>query len=222
MPETRWRWTRWEWEALRFFRHVAADRAGYQLRGVRGWAHITDVQDELSGSGFADVLPRLTARGLLDHADVRAPSMVRPTWIYRITARGVQVIDAHAPAPHPPIPLPRRPVAEPAVYAPFRQRGGLLLLRAAYDDPAVPIRFDGRGWLSGRELGQRVEASNYKRTRAAPRLAVDATDLRWLVQWGFAERRDDPERAGVVLWRVTELGRTVNLLNWTPLRTVGL
>jgi hypothetical protein len=217
MAESRWRWTRWEWDALKFFRDVAVDRAGYQLRGVRGWAHINDVQEELSGSGFAEVLPRLTARGLLDHADVRAPSMVRPTWIYRITERGVQVADAHAPANHAPIPPPRRVVAEPAVYAPDRQRGGLLLLRSAYDDPTVPVRFDGRGWLSGRELGQRVEASNYKRKRGARWLGVDTTDLRWLAQWQFAERRDDSD---VIYWRVTELGRTVKLLTWAPRRTV--
>lgn len=209
-----------EWDALLYFRRVAVDHAGYQLRGVRGWAHINDLQDVVSGSHFSEVLPRLHARGLLDRADVRAPGMVRPTWVYRITARGVQVADAHAPVPHPPIPVPRQPPAEPALYAPPRQRGGLLLLRAAYEDPTVPIRFDEHGWLSGRELGKRVHAWNYKRERGTPMLGVDSTDLRWLLKWGFAERRDDPERVRVVYWRVTELGRTALLLTWTPLRTL--
>ena len=220
MSENRRR--RIEWDALLFFRHVAVDRAGYQLRGVRGWAHTNDLQDHVSGTHFGEVLPRLHAHGLLDHADVRAPGMVRPTWVYRITVRGVQVADAQDPATHPPIPIPRQTAAEPAVYAPPRQRGGLLLLRAAYDDPTVPIRFDGRGWLSGRELGKRVHAWNYKRERGTPMFAVDSTDLRWLLKWRFVERRDDPERVGVVYWRVAEPGRTALLLTWAPLRTLRL
>lgn len=219
MTETRWRWNRRDWEALLFFRHVAIGRAGYQLRGVRGWAHIKDTGDEVRAQ-LPEVLPRLHTRGLLDREDVRAPGMVRPVWVYRLNKRGGQVVDAHDPKPHRPIPAPRKPDAEPSIYVPNRQRGVLLTLRAAHDDPAVPIRFGGRGWVSGRELGERVHASNYHRPRGTPMLAVDGTDLRWLVQWRLTERRDDPDRARVVYWRVTELGRAVKLLEWTPLRTL--
>lgn len=217
MAESRWRWTRREWDALLFLGQLAADRAGYQLRGVRGWAHLNDVQ-EASAGGYFEVLPRLHARGLLDRADVRAPNRVRSEWVYRITMRGVQVAGAQGLKPHRAIPAPRLAEAEPAVYAPSRQRGALLLLRAAYDDTAVPVHFGGRGWVTGRELGARVEAANRLcgRQRGSVFYAVDGTDLRWLADNGLVERREDPTRPHVVWWRVTELGRTVVLLEWKP------
>jgi hypothetical protein len=211
MAESRWRWNSWEWEALLYFRLVAADGAGYELRGVRGWAHFSDVQEVVRG-GLFEVLPLLYARGLLDHADVRAPSRTRPEWVYRIAERGVRVADARDPTPHAPIRPPPRAEAEPAVYAPSRQRGALQLLRAAYEDPAVPVRFGGRGWITGRELGARAEAANRARG-GPPFFAVDATDLRWLVDKGLCERRNDPDRP--IVWRrATALGRSVYLLDW--------
>jgi hypothetical protein len=219
MAEIRWTLNRREWDALTFLGQLAADRAGYQLQGVRGWAHLNDVR-QVVGAGLFEVLPRLHARGLLDRADVRAPGRVLPEWVYRITSRGVQVLEAQGRKPDRAIPAPRRPEAEPAVYAPSRQRGALLLLRAAYDDPAVPVHFGGRGWVTGRELGARVEAANRqwrRRRRGSPFYAVDGTDLRWLVGKGLVERRDDLTRPHIVWWRVTELGRSVTLLDWKPL-----
>lgn len=219
MAEPRWSWNQREWDALLFFRHLAVDRAGYRIRGVRGWAHLNDAQDSVRAQLY-DVLTRLHARGLLDHADVRAPGMVRPVWVYRVTAHGVEVADAHAPKTHRPVRAPRKADDNPGIYLPYRPRGVLPVLRAAYEDPSVPVRFGGCGWLSGRELGERVHASNYHRRRGTPMLDVDGTDMRGLIKWGLAERRNDPERAGVVYWRATELGRAVKLLDWTPLRTM--
>ncbi|HEX8831695.1 MAG TPA: hypothetical protein VF705_11035 [Longimicrobium sp.] len=219
MAESRWQWNRGEWDALLFLGQLAADRAGYQLRGVRGWAHLNDIQEAFVGGSF-EVLPRLHARGLLERADVRAPGRVLPEWVYRVTPRGVQVLEAQGRKPDRAIPASRRPEAEPAVYAPSRQRGALLLLRGAYDDLAVPVHFGGRGWVTGRELGARVEAANRlwrrRRRRGSPFYAVDGTDLRWLVGKGLVERRDDPTRPHIVWWRVTELGRSVTLLDWKP------
>jgi hypothetical protein len=188
MAESRWRWTREEWSALLFLGQLAADRAGYQLGGVRGWAHLNDVTAAIVG-GLFEVLPRLHARGLLERADVRAPGRIRPEWVYRITPRGVQVAEAQGRKPHRAIAVPRREKAERGVYAPTRQRGALELLRTVHDDPAVPVRFGGRGWLTGRGLGARVEAANRRRRRCSPLYAVDGTDLRWLVDKGLVERR---------------------------------
>lgn len=219
MAESRWRWNDREWAALLFFRHLAVDRAGYQLRGVRGWAHLNDAQGEVRAHLY-EVLTRLHARGLLDREDVRAPGMVRPVWVYRVNAHGVEVADAHDPKPHRPIPPLRKPDADPGIYLPYRQRGVLPVLRAAYEDPSVPVRFDECGWLSGRELGERVHTANDHRPRGTPMFDVDGTDMRGLIKWGLAERRNDPDRAGVVYWRVTELGRAVKLLDWKTLRAV--
>jgi hypothetical protein len=185
---------------------------------VRGWAHINDLRDEMAGY-FPEVLPRLHKRGLVTHADVRAPGQKRPVWVYRINERGLAVMDEAAPKEHKPVPRPRREDTGGAVYAPSRQRGALRLLREAYDDPAVPERFGGRGWVSGRELGARVDLHNFtQRRERQPHIAVDGTDLHWLILWGFAERRNDADRAGVVYWRVTEAGRAVRLLDWKTLR----
>jgi hypothetical protein len=218
MTGRRWRWAREERDALRFLRLLAIRRAGYELGGVRGWAHINDLRDELAGY-FPEVLPRLYKRGLVTHADVRAPGQKRPLWVYRISERGLAVMNEAEPNEHKPIPRPRTDDTGGAVYAPGRQRGALRLLREAYDDPAVPERFGGRGWVSGRELGARVDQHNFtQRHERQPHIAIDGTDLHWLIRWGFAERRNDPDRVGVVYWRVTEAGRAVRLLDWKPLR----
>jgi len=218
MTGSRWRWKQEEWDALRFLRLLAIRRAGYELRGVRGWAHINDLRDELAGY-FPEVLPRLRKRGLVTQADVRAPGQKRPVWVYRINERGLAVMDDAAPEEHKPVPRPRTEDARRAVYAPSRQRGALRLLREACDDPAVPERFGGRGWVSGRELGARVDQHNFKGRRGRqPLIAVDGTDLHWLILWGFAERRNDPDRVGVVYWRATEAGRAVRLLDWKTMR----
>lgn len=221
MAESHWRWTRDERDALQFFRLLAIHRAGYELGGVRGWAHLNDVRDHLAGY-FPEVLPRLHNRGVLTHADVRAPGQKRPVWVYRVSERGLAVIDEAAPKQHKSVPRPRTDDTGGAVYAPNRQRGALRLLREAYDDPAVPERFGGRGWVSGRELGARAELHNFeqrrRRARGQPYIAVDGTDLHWLVLWGFAERQNDPDGAGVVYWRVTVAGREVRLLDWKTLR----
>lgn len=220
MPEsqpTRWRWTREELDALRFLRLLAIRRAGYEVQGVRGWAHITDLRDHLAGY-FPEVLPRLHKRGLVTRVDVRAPGQQRPMWVYRISERGLAVMNEAEPKEHSAVTRPRTDDTGGAVYAPSRQRGALRLLREAYDDPAVPERFSGRGWVSGRELGVRVDLHDFtQRQERQPHIAVDGTDLHWLIKWGFAERRNDPDRAGVVYWRATPGGRQVRLLDWKTL-----
>jgi hypothetical protein len=179
---------------------------------------MNDLREELAGY-FPEVLPRLHERGVLTRADVRAPGQKRPVWVYRLSERGLAVIDEAAPKEHRPVPRPRTDDAGGAVYAPVRQRGALRLLRDSYDDPAVPERFGGRGWVSGRELGARVDLHNLQQPHGRePRIAVDGTDLHWLIRWGLAERRNDPDQARVVYWRATDAGRAVRLLDWKALK----
>lgn len=215
MPESGWKWNPREVRALLFLWRVAEARGGYALRGVRGWAHLDDVK-MAAGSGLFEVLPLLHRRGLLDREDARPPGRARPAWVYRVSDAGARVASRFAGTEHRPLPKVRAPGAA-AVYAPERQRGALLLLRAARDDPAAPLRFGGRGWLTGRELGARVEGVNRER-RSGRFLAVDATDLRWLLRNGMIERRAGAPRPGrereVVYWRATDAGRSVALLEW--------
>lgn len=210
------------WALLHLWR-LALHQSGYECCGVRGWAHLEDVE-EATRLSLWDQLPPMYRRGLLDHADVRAPGRARPVWVYRISDRGVRAVHEFASTAYRPMPTLRVPGSETVVWAPPRQRGALQLLRAAYGDPATPVRFGERGWLTGRELGARVQAQNRARGRP-PFLAVDATDLRWLLGKRLIERKDEPaplgRRAVLIYWRATELGRSVPLLEWKPLPGEG-
>lgn len=205
--------------ALLYLWRLAIYEGGYKLCGVRGWAHLEDVE-EATRQALWDQLPPLHRRGLLDHADARAPGRARPVWVYRISDRGVRAVHDFASTVYGPIPVLNPVGSQAPVWAPQRQRGVLQLLRAAYDDPSTAIRFDERGWLTGRELSERVHEYNRARRRP-PFLAVDATDLRWLHGKRLIERRDEPpppgRQARVIFWRATELGRCVPLLEWKPI-----
>lgn len=204
--------------ALLYLWRLAVHHSGYKVCGVRGWAHLQDVE-EGSQQTLWDQLPPLHKRGLLDHADVRAPGRARPVWVYRISDRGVRAVHEFASTAYQAMATLSPTAAEAVVWAPPRQRGALLLLRAAYEHSATPIRFGETGWLSGRELGARVQAYNSARARP-PFLAVDATDLRWLLGKLLVERREEPvagRRAAVVYWRATGGGRSVALLDWRPI-----
>ncbi|HEX8432737.1 MAG TPA: hypothetical protein VF625_15740 [Longimicrobium sp.] len=219
MPESAWKWDPREVRALLFLSRVADARGGYTLRGVRGWAHLDDVK-MATGGGLFEVLPLLHQRGLLDREDARPPGRALPAWVYRVSDAGVRAAHRLAGTEYQPLPRLRGGLT-PAVYMPERQRGALLLLRAARDDSAIPLRFGERGWLTGRELGARVDAQN--RERRSPRfLAVDATDLRWLLRYGLIERRAEAPRPGrereIVHWRATEMGRAIALLEWRATR----
>lgn len=205
--------------ALLYLWRLAVHHGGYKLSGVRGWAHLQDVE-EATREALWDQLPPMYKRGLLDHADVRAPGGLRPVWVYRISERGVRAVHEFATTAYQPAPTLSTPEEEAVMWAPSRQRGALLLLRAAYHHSATPLRFGECGWLSGRELGACVESYNRARGRP-PFFAVDATDLRWLLGKRLIERRDEPappgRRTAVVYWRATELGRSVLLLDWKPI-----
>lgn len=205
--------------ALLYLWRLAVYRGGYELCGVRGWAHLEDIE-EATRQALWDQLPPLHRRGLLDHADARAPGRARPVWVYRISDKGVRAVHDFASTVYGPIPSLNPADAEAAVWVPPRQRGALQLLREAHNDAATPARFGERGWLTGRELGERVQRYN-RVSGCPPYLAVDGTDLRWLLGKRLIERKDEPpppgRQAGLIFWRVTELGQSIPLLEWRPI-----
>jgi hypothetical protein len=200
-------------------RQLAVECAGYKARGVRGWAHLENVEVG-TRSKLAEVLPLLHGRGMLDRVDVRVSGRLRPVWIYRVNASAERLIAETTGMPYQEIDPPKRLDANRPIYVPDRQRGALLLLRQAHDDPGTPVRFGARGWVTGRELGARKEAWNEK-LGGPPFVAVDTTDLRWLALWRLIERHDAPPTPGrqteVVYWRATEFGRSAKLLEWKSL-----
>ena len=208
----------WEPEqrpTLLYLWRLAARDGGYELRGVRGWAHRDDVEAGIELS-ILSLLPLLFRRRLLHRLDVRAPAAGRPTWVYRLRNTSVPAIVSWTGAALGPIPPLVPPGGEPPVYAPRRKHRALMLLRAAYDDPAAPLRFGERGWMAPRELGTPVETGR-ERHGLLSDPEVSATDLRWLQRAGLAERRNAPDpRPGeaAIFWRATEMGRRVRLLDW--------
>ncbi|MBD0320950.1 MAG: hypothetical protein ICV87_11490 [Gemmatimonadetes bacterium] len=99
------------------------------------------------------------------------------------------------------------------MYAPRRKHRALLLMRAAHDDPAAPLRFGEPGWVAPRELG----ISDDARQGLFPAADVSTPDLRWLLRAGLVERRNAPgprAREPSIFWRTTKMGRSVRLLDW--------
>ena len=206
----------WEPEqipTLLYLWSLAAGGGGYEVRGVRGWAHRVDVEAGI-GCSILSLLPLLFRRRLLHRTDVRPPVSERPAWVYRLKDASVRAVAERTGAALGPIPPLHPPGGEPPVFAPRRKYRALLLMRAAHDDPDAPLRFGEPGWVAPRELGIAADRERHGFLAAAE---VTTADLRWLLRAGLVERRNAPApRSGeaAILWRATKMGRRVRLLDW--------
>jgi hypothetical protein len=144
---------------------VDAGEAGYEYRGVHGWALREDVE-RLTGRALPERLPKLHERALLDRADVRAPSVPAPAYAYRVTERAIALLARRAdrephlylpPAPHDLDNGVRR------VYVPPRPLAALYALRRAMLLP-LPLHFGEKGWRTLRELEDQENRENRRRT----------------------------------------------------------
>jgi hypothetical protein len=142
--------------ALRCFQQLAASSAGYLRRGVRGWALREDIE-RITRVQLPERLPKLHHRGFLDREDVRAPSLSRPIWIYRITAAGTQLVGARAGRDWVPVaPLGDVRGADQAIYIPPRSWLALLALREAVLDPQSGLLDGEPGWRTMIQLTERL------------------------------------------------------------------
>lgn len=205
--------------ALRFHAELAARGAGYELRGVRGWAHADDVQRRHHGYRWADVLATLAASGQLDRELASPPQAKSPSYVYRITESGLCEASALLATPLPPIPAPGPPDAALRVYVRPGGRWALEALREAYRRGPKPHRMKGEpGWLTPMELREPVAAWNRLHGEVCAYRVIQDTDTVALIAAGLIEKthvtlawgRDKP----VVMYRATEAGRTAELLEW--------
>ena len=205
--------------ALRYFARVAARGAGYELRGVRGWAHPDDMQREQSGYRWSELLGIMAASGQLDRELASPPEAKSPSYVYRITERGLCEASALLATPLPPIPAPRPPDAALRVYVRPGGRWALDALREAYRRGPKPHRMKGEpGWLTPMELREPVAAWNRLHGEVCAYRVIQDTDTVALIAAGLIEKthvqlawgRDKP----VVMYRATEAGRTAELLEW--------
>lgn len=200
---------------LLFLWTIAVHGAGYEVRGVRGWAHLRDIE-EGTRRKLPDQLPPLYQRGYLHREDVRDPSRAEPVWVYRITPSGALAVEQAHRVTHAEIPTLRALSSAPAVFLPARHRTALLILRAAHDDPATRAPSGEHGWLSAREMAARME----ERPSAAC-VASQYSAAAFLHRKGLAERWIEPappgHQAARTFWRATERGRCLPLVEWKPL-----
>jgi hypothetical protein len=205
--------------ALRFFAQLAARGAGYELRGVRDWAHADDVQQRLRGHRWSELLSVLAEARQLDRECVSPPEAKSPSYVYRIAEWGLEAVRALVSAELPPIPPAGPPDTALRVYVRRGGRWALEVLREAYRVGGKPHRMNGEpGWLTSMEIRKPLEAWNRLHgSEEGFRIILD-TDTLSLISSGLIEKahvqlawgREKP----VVMYRVTPLGRTVKLLEW--------
>ena len=208
------------YELLEYLRDLERGRGGYELYGVRGWASAPEIQEAVQNrrrernaprvefSGGADELRALASRRrLLSRVDARIPGASAPVWLYRIKDAGARRVATATGDEHSRVKAPRdRP--ETRVFIRPQVRAALDALRHADQHPGrrewVPNQPEWRtsreltGWLQTRRGGGKT-----------PRIFF-ADDLAACVQYGFAERRDQP----AIIYRVTQFGRDVRPLVW--------
>lgn len=205
--------------ALRYFAQLAARGAGYELRGVRGWAHADDVQRRHRGYRWGETLGIMAAAGQLDRELASPPEAKSASYVYRISEKGLRDARAVLSEPPPLIPAPGPPESALRIYV---RPGGLLALEAlreAYRRGPKPHRMNGEpGWLTPSELRQPADEWNRLHGSVCNYRVIQDTDIVALIQAGLMEKthvtlawgRDKP----VVLYRATVAGRTAELLEW--------
>jgi len=207
--------------ALRFFTRLAARGAGYELRGVRGWAHADDVQRWLRGYRWSELLGSLAlAKGpQLDRVRVSPPDAKGTSYVYRIAEIGIEAARPLFPADLPHIPAPGPPDPESRVYLRDGARWALDVLRDAFHAGGKQHRMNGEpGWLTATEIRKPLEAWNRLHGHVGGCRIVNDTDTLALISSGLIEKvhvqlawgRDKP----VAMYRVTPVGLSAELLEW--------
>lgn len=193
--------------ALLYFRDLAAAGAGYELRGVRGWARLEDAQIA-TGHLLAVRVLAVHGRGLLERVDVRPPGHVRPLWLYRITQAGADLLTNREGQPRQRITVPSH-APDPSVYVPDGPRLALRALRRVLEERVSCRWAPGEwGWIPAVELRRRAEPT--------PDAWWFPEDLGWLVRARLAERREvktSGRAAPVILYRATD-GGAAPVLEW--------
>jgi hypothetical protein len=208
--------------ALRYLARTAARGAGYELRGVRGWAHADDVRRHCRGYRWSELLAALAEAGQLDQELASPPGAMRASHVYRISAAGWETARALTNEPLPPVPPAGPPEKALRIHAPPDGRAALEILREAYERGPKPHRMNGEpGWLTASELREPLDAWNQAYGSIGSYRSIQDTDLLALLQSGLIEKAHVTLAWGrtrpVVLYRATEMGRTAEFLEWHEL-----
>ena len=192
---------------------LAVQRAGYTVRGVRGWATSEQIETGVKTWGTAELMRAEAKRGRVLQHDARPPEDSRPTWLYRISQAGADQLAAALNVVPPRI-RPPSDQDEPRVL--LRENAWHVIegLHAALDPEVRPRRVwvEGEvGWRSSRELTSAMAKEDEAAGRRYRWFTTD--DLRWLVRLGYAEKR---VIRGIHVYRLTTSGARLQELEWNP------
>jgi hypothetical protein len=190
---------------LAYLDRLARRQGGYRVRGVFGWAHLSDLQVRLRRR-FPECFPRFHQQGFLDRLDVALPGK-RPNYVYRITNSGAEAAATVGGYSYQPV-APLGPADEaPSFLLSPACALALRVLRQAYEEQ--PER-EERGWLTGRELDERC----YDSTGSGDLLRIaDWESLNHLRTLGYVER-PSAATTRTVRWRITASGLHAPVLVW--------
>ncbi|HEX6369814.1 MAG TPA: hypothetical protein VF006_12920 [Longimicrobium sp.] len=205
-------------KVLSWLLDLAVQRAGYTVRGVRGWATSEQIETGVKTWGTAELMRAEARYGRVLQHDARPPGDSRPSWLYRISQPGADQLAA------------ARDIVPPRIRPPLGQDEPRVLVRenawhaieglGTALNPGVRSRrvwVAGEvGWRSSRELTSAMAKEDEAAGRRYRWFTTD--DLRWLVRMGYAEKR---VIRGVHVYRLTPLGAAIHSLKWTPPRSCG-
>lgn len=187
---------------------VARD-AGYEFRGVGGWASAQAIVDATRVWGAAGLLGTHAGNGRVLREDVRAPGQTRAVYVYRITQRGLDTL-AELTGTWAATIRPPDPQSEARVLLRDGVQFALEALCGAGDPGPGPGWDSGRrAWSSCRQLTRWLAREDDDADR--PPRWILTEDLRWLVRHGFAEEQDSGR---FYRYRVTPAGAALRPLRW--------
>jgi hypothetical protein len=198
-------------EILTYLVELAAAEAGYELRGVRGWADAGAIVERTGIWDAAGILGTHARNGRVLQEDVRAPGMARAAHVYRTTQRGADALAAlvgtwpagiRAPSPC----TETRVLLRDGVLAALEV---LRLARGIEVGPGYVHDLGEPGWSSARQLSRLRERAD-EAGDWPPRWFM-SEDLRWLVRYGFAEERVSGKTHR---YRITPAGAALRELAW--------
>lgn len=197
--------------ALAWLLDLAAQRAGFTVHGLPGWASAEHVESAVREWGTGELLRTQAKKGRVLQHDARALGERRPVWVYRISQQGMDALAQTlgiSPAGVQDSAVGERVgplVRESAQHA-------LGALRAALDPDAKSGREWVRGevgWRSSREITDQMAREDEAAGRRYRWFTTD--DLRWLIRLGFAEGR---VVGRTHVYRLTPVGAALEPLAW--------
>src|SRR5690349_6104167 len=81
-------------KVLSWLLDLAAQRAGYTVRGAEGWASAEQIETDVKTWETAELMRAEAKRQRVLQHDARPPGDSRPRWLYRISRHGVDELAA--------------------------------------------------------------------------------------------------------------------------------